>query len=111
MVLINLNYKNKADTILIILLGLSSFGGGTGRFFFGLGLFDFLLFIMLLISTLRINPDLKVRTEDIKILGILFLILLIGILRAKFSIENVRHDFFITELRFFFYLPILYIIT
>lgn len=103
--------KESLDTISLITLGLFSFGGATGRFVLGLGLFDFLLLMMFSISVYRITQTLKIRTDDIKILGILFLILLIGILRAKFSIENVRHDFFITELRFFLYLPILYIIT
>lgn len=109
MKLSTLSYTHKTDTVLLILLGLFSFGGGSGRIIFGLGVFDVLLFVMLLISLSRLKR--KEGTLDIKFLSILFILILLGILRAKLGVMNVSYEFFITELRFFLYIPILYFIT
>jgi len=103
--------KQDFDTVLLILLGLFSFGGGTGRIIFGFGLFDFLLIIMLIISLLRINPSLKFKSIDFKVVTILLLVLILGIFSAKSGMSNIKYEYFITELRFFVYIPLVYFIT
>lgn len=105
------NFKEKFDTTFLIALGLFSFGGATGRFILGLGVFDFLLLLMFSVSVFRINLRFKVNYEDFKIIGILILILVGGVLRAKLGIKNTGYDYFITELRFFLYIPVLYFIA
>lgn len=100
---------NKLDTVILVLLGLSSFGGGTGRFVYGLGFFDFFLIISFVLSLARLER--KIKIIEIRVFGSLFLILAIGVFSAKLGRHDIGYEFFITELRFFIYLPILYVIT
>jgi hypothetical protein len=109
---LSLNNYKRYHTVYLLLLGLLSFGGGTGRFSFGLGLFDFLLILMLLLSLL--NEDYhSMRLDKSNLIFFLFfsLILFIGFLSFYLNFNRLEHDYFLTEIRFFIYIPILYYLS
>jgi O-Antigen ligase len=118
------NSKHKADkeevqsqstkeSILLVLLGLFSFGGATGRLILGFGFFDLLLVFLLILSIPKIwKSYYKVKRRDFIVYMICFLIIAGGSLRAFYmGLEGSKNEFFITELRFFLYIPVLYFVT
>ena len=86
------------DTSLLLALALLSFGGATGRFSFGLSLFDILLVFMLIWSLFRVKSDLvHINKIDFTIVLILLSIICFGFFRAKLGVSGVSYDYIITE--------------
>lgn len=104
--------ESKKHTFLLLLLGLLSFGGGTGRFAVGLGLFDLLLLYMF-IKSIQTTKErfLRISKSDLRILAIFSAILFLGVFRTFAGREGLEYDYIITEIRFFLYFPVLYIIS
>ncbi|WP_462281088.1 hypothetical protein [Salinivirga cyanobacteriivorans] len=100
--------EDRLQSLLLWLMLLFAFGGTFGRFFLGLSLFDFLLmatfFNVILSRKLKLNRNLLLY----------FLLFLYGALIAflnkyVFAVDK-QFEFFITEGRFYLYIPILYLI-
>lgn len=105
--------KSIDESFLLVLLGLFSFGGATGRLLFGFGFFDFLLIFMIILSIPKIWKRFYiVKKSDLIIYSICFLIIVAGSCRAFYmGLGGSKNEYFITELRFFLYIPVLYYIT
>lgn len=104
--------KETRETILIIVLSLLSFGGATGRFNFGFSFFDIMLILLLGHSFLKKRTNLLyVKKRDLIVFGILFFIIAFGAFRSKIGVSGLRSDYFITELRFYIYIPLLYYLS
>lgn len=101
------------ESLLLVILGLLSFGGATGRLIFGFGFFDLLLILMIGLSIPKLmKSQYKVCKSDFITLSILFLIIFAGSCRAYYmGLEGSKNEYYITELRFFLYIPVLYYIT
>lgn len=101
------------DSLLLVLLGLFSFGGATGRLLFGFGFFDLLLIFMIILSIPKISKTYyKVSKSDFIIYSICFLIIFGGSCRAYYmGLGGIKIEYFITEIRFFLYIPVIYYIT
>ncbi len=95
--------SNRNDTFWLILLGCFAFGGTKGRFIAGLGVFDFLILYLFVRSLRRLTLH--------QITLYLFGVAVYGVLVAamnKFLIHHTYKDFFIAELRFYLYVPMIY---
>lgn len=101
--------KSRKDTILLLLLGLFSFGGATGRFLLGFALFDIILVTLVCYSLIRIKGT--IGLVDFKIIIILSLLIALGIISSQFGRSPDGYSYFITEVRFYLYLPMIYFIS
>lgn len=90
------------DTLLFVLLGFFCFGGATGRLFLGLSIFDILLAILFIKSIIN-NPISKYTI-------FLFLVVGFGLVVTLFNVLLIDkgYSYFITELRYYLYLPLYY---
>ncbi len=100
--------EDRIQSLLLWLMLLFAFGGTFGRFFLGLSLFDFVLIFTFFYVVL--SRKVKVNTN-------LFLYLILFAYGAMVSFLNnyvfaadKQYEFFITEGRFYLYIPILYFI-
>lgn len=107
------NHKRQwNDTLLLLLLGLFSFGGANGRFLFGLAVFDILLLAIFFIAIFnRKDAFYTIHWVDLAVITVFLSFIFYGFLRRYYLPGNVSYDFFITELRFFMYLPLIYYIS
>jgi hypothetical protein len=98
----NIQEESSHDTFWLILLGCLALGGTKGRFIAGLSPFDFLLVFLFIKSLKRLSVHrFTLYFGAIAIYGVIVALL------NKFLIGH-SYEFFITELRFYLYIPMLY---
>lgn len=90
------------DTLLFLLLGSFCFGGAKGRFLLGLSVFDLLLIVFFIRSVLTR----KIANPVFFLFGILGFGTIVAALNAIFT--DISYSYFVTEFRFYLYLPLIY---